>query len=207
MSGALSNLAIAGEALLFSAPRQLGPYIADATFEEIGTDTLEVTRQPVQYGAAITDHAFKQPAQVTIRCGWSNSSPAATGFGLGLITNLVNPFGSAANSYVNDIYAGLLTLQSSAQPFVIITGKRVYQSMLFRQLRLTTDLASEYSLQIVAECYEVFLVQVTTTALPPASQQANPQSTGGVAQGPAQTTTQPPNQSLLLQGYNTVFGN
>lgn len=58
--------------------RQIGPIFANITIEERHTDTQTITRHPVESGAAISDHAYKEPKEVTIRCAWSNSTDAAT---------------------------------------------------------------------------------------------------------------------------------
>ena len=53
--------------------RKIGPIIANITEEERHQDDLEITDHPVEQGATISDHAFKRPAEVTIKVSWSNS--------------------------------------------------------------------------------------------------------------------------------------
>ena len=59
------------ETLLFTSRRQFAGIIPDVTIEEQHTDSLTITDQPVETGAAISDHAFKNPAEVTVKVGWS----------------------------------------------------------------------------------------------------------------------------------------
>lgn len=139
-------------------------FCADVTIEEDGTDELMITQHPVEIGATITDHAFKNPARITIRVGWTNSSAQAAG----------------DENYVAAIYAQLLDIQAQRLPFSTQTGKRLYANMLFRSLRQTTDEKTETTLMIVAELQEIILVATRTTNVPSASVQANPANNAAI---------------------------
>lgn len=56
-----------------SSRRSIGDIIANITTEEQHSDEIEITRHPVEVGASITDHIFKRPPEVVIRCSWTNS--------------------------------------------------------------------------------------------------------------------------------------
>lgn len=142
-------------------PRSIGGIIANVTVEEEGVDELTITKHPVEQGASITDHAYKQPARLTLRVGWSNSSLEA-GFD---------------SNYVIDVYNKLLALQVAANPFTVVTGKRQYTNMLMESLRLRTDPDSELALDVIVVCQEVIIVQTTPTSVPPLANQAAPELT------------------------------
>lgn len=141
--------------------RNIGGFIADVTIEEIHFDALEITRHPVEVGAQVTDHSFKLPAAVIIKAGYSNSSAQAAG----------DP------EFVNEVYAALLALQESREPFEIVTGKRSYENMLMTRLGVRTDERSENALMLEAECREILLVETETVNVP-AANQASPEATG-----------------------------
>jgi hypothetical protein len=147
-------------------PRNIGGFVANVTIEEQHVDRLRITEHPVEQGAAITDHAYKMPAQVTIRAGWSNSSPQALG----------NPF------YIQTIYQSFLALQVSRQLFDIVTGKRSYSNMLIEALIETTDAAHENAMMLVVECKEVIIVTTQTVTVPPAANMSSPSSNGATQQ-------------------------
>lgn len=159
---------------------------ARATLREVHRDTLEITDHPIEQGAAISDHAFKRPAEVVIECGWSNTPSLPGGIRgaatallgnrlpivgkalavldtVGTVRTLLN--GSGVDQ-VRAVYQQLLELQASRIPFDIYTGKRVYKNMLFRELTTTTDMATENSLLITATCRQVILVATRTVTLP-----------------------------------------
>ncbi|WP_425327623.1 phage baseplate protein [Pseudomonas nitroreducens] len=170
--------------------RSIGPITAMVTLEELSTDNLQITEHPVELGANINDHAFKQPAEVVIRCGWSNSSLGSLISGLRQAVSTI--FGDSAfgSDYVSGVYNQLLALQESRIPFDVSTGKRTYQNMLMRSLALTTDPRTEYALMCTVVCRQVIIVQTQATTLPPRDAQANPQGTGEVANMGTKQTAQ-----------------
>lgn len=143
-------------------PRQIGTIIPDIVIEEIGHDQLQISEFPVETGAPISDHAYKRPPEIIMRCGFSNSTVQSEG-------------------YVQEVYALLLQLQAQLQPFNVTSGKRQYQNMLISSLLVTTDQESEYALNIVVG---LKMVIITSTSgggqfADPANQ-ALPEQTSGV---------------------------
>jgi hypothetical protein len=167
LSGALTGTAggLAGSAItsviqkIFVNPRSIGGFTADVTIEERHEDTLVVTQHPVEQGSTITDHAYKQPAKVTIRCGWSNASLNAL---LGMAEALIDGSFSFNADYVQTTYNKFLDLQNSRVLFDVLTGKRKYKNMLITRLSVVTDATSEYALMMTCECQEIFLATTQT---------------------------------------------
>lgn len=135
--------------------RQFGTITVDVVQDESTNDTLTITKQPVQQGASITDHAYKEP----------------TAFSATIY------FRDNITKSLSKIYQDLLDLQNSRVPFDIVTPKRIYRNMLISTLGQTTDRATENCLKIVISCQEVIIVPVTTTQVP-RSKQKNPGKTG-----------------------------
>jgi hypothetical protein len=149
-------------ALIFSPVRLIGTMIPDVVVEEAHRDQLVITDHPVERGAAISDHAFKLPSEVEIRCGWSNSSAGVEG-------------------YVQAVYEEFLELQASRVPFAVFTGKRSYTNMLVRSLEVTTDQHSEHALYVTAGLREIIIVDTQTTSVPSQDKQASPSQTASIA--------------------------
>jgi hypothetical protein len=143
--------------------RRIGGIVAQVTIEEREHDELVITEHPVEQGAHINDHAYKRPAEVTIKAGWSAS-------GAGDLS---------ANG--NGVYGWLLNLQASLRPFDLYTGKRVYHDMLIQSLIVTTDSKSEFALMADITCRQIIIVR-TQTAQPSISDdtknQTEPEKTG-----------------------------
>lgn len=157
------------DAILVKPKRQIAEFTAQVTISEEHVDELEITDQPVEQGAMISDHAFKRPAEVTIRCGWSNSPGSSTLLGsiasaftgtLGGVSSLLT--GNSV-SQIKDIYAKFLALQESRIPFDVYTGKRVYTNMLVQSCRTTTDKETENSLFLTVRLRQIIIVRSAVT--------------------------------------------
>lgn len=163
--------------LLSFAPKgRIGTIEIAATLEEIHSDTLQTTEHPVELGAAITDHAYKRPCEVVIRCGWSNSTLSSF---ISVISSLFSGSMSASD-YVSSVYSKLLALQESRVPMDITTSKRQYSNMLIAGLQVTTDQRSSAVLMVQATCRQIIIVKTQATTLPAKEDQANPASTAGI---------------------------
>jgi len=126
------------------------------TVRETTVDALEITQQPVQQGAPISDHAFKKPVTLSIEILMGSEL-----FGQSLST----------------IYQSLLNLQSSFVPFNCMTPKRTYYNMLFQALGMTTDKSSENILALQCTFAQIITVPVGITTVP-RSQLSNPGRSG-----------------------------
>lgn len=133
--------------------------IAQATVEEKHTDDLEITEHPVELGAAITDHAFKRPAEIIIQMAFSNTPSAITGQ-----DKYADPFD------VKKAYQSLLKLQQDRVLLHIETGKRSYDNMLIKGLVTTTDNKTENSMFITVSCRQIIIVNTQTVQLAKAVQ-------------------------------------
>jgi hypothetical protein len=158
--------------------RAIGSIIADVTVEEAHNDTATATKNPVEVGAAITDHVFINPAELVIHAGWSDSGNY--------------------DGYVQDVYAALLQLQAARQLLNVYTGKRAYSNMLLLGVATVTSDQTEFSLMVVARLEQAIIVQTSSTTLPAVANQANPASTAPPANAGTQQTTPPTSQQQSM---------
>lgn len=135
--------------------RIFGTIELNVVISESTNDTLTITKQPVQTGASITDHAYKEPTTF----------------------NFEALFKDNIEKSLSKTYEELLTLQNSRVPFTITTPKRIYNNMLISSIGQTTDKTSENILKLMISCQEVILVRVSTTQVP-RTKQRNPGATG-----------------------------
>lgn len=162
----------------FTTQRKISDFTAQVTVREDHTDDLTVTDQPVEQGAQISDHAFKVPARLTLLVGWSDSSDQSQG-----------------DDYTRAIYARLLALQLTREPFSVTTGKREYENMLITSLGTTTTEDTEHALIATIGLREINIVQTQTTTVPPRENQADPEKT-------ADTTNAGTKQAVPAQSAN-----
>jgi hypothetical protein len=127
-------------------------------FEEKSVDELRITEHPVEIGAAVTDHAYKEPCSVHIRAGWS-------------------PVGFGDVSYLKGIYQALLNLQIRPTIVWLVTGKRVYPNMLLQTLGVTNDRDTENILAVDATFQELIFATTQVVSVPSANLQQSPEIT------------------------------
>lgn len=187
MSGSLSTVITSVASLLLSPPRAIGLIIPDVVIEESHADDLIVTEHPVEAGAPISDHAFRRPAELKIRAGWSN----AEGF-------------SIDEGRVSDIYAQLIELQRSRVPFGVTTGKRRYENMMLVSLQTSTDSRSEYSLFVTAILREVIITSALRVTLAPQERHAVQQDTAPTQDTGVRSPVARPNTSALASFFSFV---
>ena len=171
--------------------RSIGPFNGYVCMDEDSHDELEITQHPVQRGAEITDHAYLKPSTVSIRFIY--------------VPNIIS-------TPLDQLYQQLLDLQASREPFSIVTGKRVYQNMLFRSLSVTTDVTKENILYVMGDFQQIILVDIEQTNVPVKSQQKIPQKTNSTSNlgdkkaTPVDSSTVDTSylaQATGIQGFNT----
>lgn len=184
MSGTIGLVTSIASNLLqafFAAPRLIGDIVPNITIEESHRDDVYVTKHPVEQGAAITDHAFKENPRLDMRIGFSDAGSILSGPG-------------AAKRY----YAQLLQMQEERQPIEVSTGKRLYSNMLITGLTTVTEEGFEYSAVINVRLEQILLVQTQITAVPPASQQSAPQTSAPTVSGGVQQPASIPSTPALV---------
>lgn len=139
---------------LFGKNRKIGDITVNVVINESTNDTLTITKQPVQQGASISDHAYKEPTSLSMTIHQADN---------GLISGLLSTFSSNG---LSSIYQDFLDLQSSRVPFDVVTKKRIYKSMLISSIGLTTDKHTENILALSLTFQEVLIVSVVTTQVP-----------------------------------------
>lgn len=177
------------ENITISPQRKIGDIDADCTILEQGADTYTPTRHPVEQGAAITDHVYREPATLTMQIGFSNASAQADG----------------SNDYVIEKYKALLALQATRQPLDVITGKRAYKNMIIAGLSVRTDQESEAALLCTCTMTEIIIVTTQVTSVASPDVQADPEQTaatqerGSIQPRPAALSPSPLVDTLTAQ--------
>ncbi len=200
IAGTLPNLSqvgnvIAGESLIFGLGQaaqalmiipqgMLGAISIQATLEETMTHTLSVTEHPVQSGAAITDHSYREPVEITMRCVWSNSSQEAA---QGAVSALFEGGSLATADFVGGIYTLLLRLQQDRVAFTVRSTIRNYDNMLITSLSVDRDQTTSQALMVTVTCREIIVVSTQVTNAPSAAQLLNPQDNQAVVNVGPQT--------------------
>lgn len=139
--------------------------VVDATVSEEHLSEAELTENPVEDGAVVTDHVHLKPAQLTIQ-GVISDSPLGYAV-IGNIQNLVRSvsslFGKSSRSV--DAYNDLLALQKSRQPFTVTTGLKRYKNMIMTSLSVPRTAQTGRAIHFTATMREIRIVKSKTTSV------------------------------------------
>lgn len=161
---------------------------ASVTIEEDHDDELIITQHPVEFGAIISDHAYKKPSEVRIRCAWNNSgSTYPTRGSYGRQEPLVS---EGYEGYARAVYDEILALQLDRKPFSAVTGKRIYKNMLVANVRVHTAPGTEYTLMADITLREVILVSTKAINID-VSDSRMPDAAAPINQGQKETIPAP----------------
>lgn len=137
-----------------TAKRYIDDIELQVVISENTNDTLTITKQPVQQGASISDHAYKEPTTLSMTIYFRD-----------------NPLQS-----LSAIYQEFLDLQEAREPFSVVTPKRVYDNMMLAVIINNTDKSTENCISLTLTLQEVIIVSVTTASVP-RTRQSKAQST------------------------------
>lgn len=116
-------------AIAFS--RAIGPVPISCVVREKPISELEISEIPVEFGAAITDHAYPLPKKVTLE--------------------LVDAGGAAT-------YSALVRFQESRQPFTLVTGLSIFQNMLIKRIEPDRDKDFSSVFRATVDLQEIIIV-------------------------------------------------
>ncbi|SHF60858.1 hypothetical protein SAMN02745157_2532 [Kaistia soli DSM 19436] len=117
-------------AIIFS--RAIGPVAVDVVLSEAHESRLSITKNPIEAGADVADHAYVEPKRLTLDF-------AAAGAAL--------------------TYAALVRFQESRQPFTVVSGLFIYDNMLIEVLTADRDPDTAFILKGRAVLSEAIIVE------------------------------------------------
>jgi hypothetical protein len=248
---------MAGTAFL----RSVGTLIAEVTIKESSTDEMTITQHPVEQGAAITDHVYRNPAMLTVYLGWSASALSQRTTAQSQASNIIGDVGTALDQFsgilsrvvgsgatkalsdalntasavasgssanaIDELYSqasgiaeqynipgmsdalsaayqaiklssgssggggssqaalqaqyqNILDLKDARSPIEVQTGKRLYQNMLIKSVKVETEEETENALLVTIVLQEIILVETLVVTMPSAANRADPAATSGV---------------------------
>lgn len=115
----------------------IGPVPISCVLTEKHESKLEITLNPIEFGALSTDHAYVEPKRVTLDI--ADASAAMT-------------------------FSDLVRFQESRVPFTLVTGLSLYRNMLIKSLEADRDASYSRVLRCKAELQEIIIVDTAYAA-------------------------------------------
>jgi hypothetical protein len=195
---------MAFENLFIRTKRSIAGISLDGIISEDHTNQVRLTKNPVELGADVADHAVIEPKKLSIVAEVSDT-PIGTAAFTQIVDTVTGLFGSSTVENItrsNAAYRAMLQIQELREPIQVQTKLRLYDNMLITSLRTVQDKDSSRIVRMLLGLEEVIITESETIQLQPdqlpegtTRQQASPQSKRG-RQEPS-TPTEDVNRSVL----------
>lgn len=130
---------MAFENLFIRTKKSIGGIELDAFLTESHENVVTLTKNPVEMGANITDHAIIEPKRIVIVAEVTDS-PLGTAAFTQIIDNITGLFSSSQNkTRSNTAYNAILQLQELREPLQVQTKLKLYQNMIITNLSVSQD--------------------------------------------------------------------
>jgi hypothetical protein len=159
-------------------------YVFDSPLNIEYNENVEITKNPVQTGAALSDHAYTIPPTITLEFKMSDAMQSFT----------AGQWATTASRSVS-CWQTMETLKNAKQPVSIATRLNTYMNMMIKSLWSKDERDTRYGLRCRITFEQILTAQITNTnnSLSFPSSSGNnttvPQATGSNTLG--QTQTQP----------------
>lgn len=117
--------------MIFAFSSTIGPVPINCTLSERHFSGVEITGNPIETGAEVHDHAYLLPKEVSLE---------------------------VADELAVATLAALVRFQESRVPFTLVTGLRVYQNMMIRNIESVRDSTHSRILKATVDLQEVIIV-------------------------------------------------
>ena len=201
---------MAFENLLIRTNRQIGDITLDAVIKETTISKVRTTRNPVELGADMNDHAIIEPKEYIIEAVVTDSPLFFVGSG-DLITSS-GFFGSTSlenKTRSQAAFEALEKLQEKREPITIQTGLRQYENMLLSDIQVSQDKDTSKSIFFTAKLTEIIFTRTEEldfpldSLLPTATQQ---QATSLIDEGQKRLQDAAPFKSIGASLIDTFGG-
>jgi len=157
-------------------------YFFDAVLDVTHSQKTNITSHPVQTGANVTDHAFLEPARLTMTIKMSDTK----------VSTIPSQFAGIAYTKSVGAYRILEQLQQQRLSFQVHTRLKTYQNMMIESLDIQDSLETLYGLEVTIEMVEILVASEKIVKISKRVQATDSSSVGAI-NGSAV------NESLLYQ--------
>lgn len=132
---------MAFENLFIRTEKKIGEIQLDGVVSESHSSPVRITRNPVELGVDLTDHATLEPKKLTMVAAVTDT-PLGFAAVTQLIDNVTGLFGSATTENLTRsqaAYNALVALKNEREPISVQTGLVLYENMLITDVQVTQN--------------------------------------------------------------------
>lgn len=194
------------ELLVGATKAKIGHIVFDASLSETHTESADVTQHPVEFGANITDHIRRQPAQVEIN-GLVTDHPIVFAASLAAPSPIDDDLDTASKR-ADLAYAYLQAVMEYGELVTVVTSLREYENMAIKSLVVTRDVNNGQVLNCSVGLIEVILAetQTATASAPTATSSKGAADKGKKPKKAATTKETETSDSIVIRAGKWVGG-
>tara|TARA_R110000744_G_scaffold20470_1_gene53731 strand:- start:4850 stop:5464 length:615 start_codon:yes stop_codon:yes gene_type:complete len=185
---------MAFEQLFVRTKKSIGGVELDAVLSETHSNQIRLTKNPIELGADITDHAIIEPKKLSIVAQVSDTPLGTAAFAqiVDLVTGLFGTSTSENITRSNAAYNAMVQLMELREPIEIQTKLKLYTDMIITNITTTQDKNSSRIVLMSITIEEVIIVESQIVQLEPDQlEEGSPTEQGSSAdkKGRQETTT------------------
>lgn len=154
------------QSLFIRSNKSIAGIQLDAVLVENHVSTVRTTKNPVEFGADVTDNSIVEPKSLTITAEVSDNP--INGSSVGPIIDQDNRFGSATIPNItrsNAAYNALISFQENKEPTEVQTRLKQYSNMLITSIATIQDKDSSQIASMVIIMDEILILETEIIAL------------------------------------------
>jgi hypothetical protein len=189
---------MAFENLFIRTTKSIGAIELDAVLTETHSNQVRLTKNPVELGADITDHAVIEPKRLNIVAQVSDTPLGTAAFGqiVDLVTGLFGTSTSQNITRSNAAYNAMVQLMEQREPIQVQTKLRLYENMVITNLSTPQDKDSSRIALMTIALEEVLITQSQIVSLEPAQlEEGSPREQGSSADKKGRQEPVTPNET------------
>lgn len=158
------------EQLFIRKRKTIGGIQLDAVLSESHANTVAITRNPVEVGVEITDHAVVLPKRLIMIVEVTDSPFGLAAIGA-IVDTITGLFGTSTTENLtrsSAAYNAMVQLQEQRQALEIQTGLKLYESMLITSITTNQDKDSSKVATMTITLDEIIVAETTLVAIPEA---------------------------------------
>jgi hypothetical protein len=204
---------MAFENLFVRTKKSIGGIELDAVLSETHTNQVRLTKNPIELGVDITDHAVIEPKRINIVAQVSDTPLGSAAFGqiIDLVTGL---FGTSTTQNItrsNAAYNAMVQIMEAREPIEVQTKLKLYSDMLITGLSVSQDKTSSRIVLMTLNLEEALITESQIVKLTPRQlKQGSAREQGSSADSKGRqepvTPTSTTKKSVLKSVINWVGG-
>lgn len=201
---------MAFENLFIRIKRSIGGIQLDGVINETHNKSVRITKNPVESGVSVADHAVLNPTELSMKAIVTDS-PLGTAAFTQIVDSVTGLFGSSttANSTRSQqAYSAIVALMENREPISVTTRLAIYDDVLISSVFVDQDKSTSQAIHMDIKLEQVIITESKVVSNPESnlgSGSTKKQASSATEEGRKEAIT-PDRESSVLNSMINFFG-